>query len=349
MSISTPCLPADRRAGVALLTALALVPMVLAAGVAVDLSRVTSFRTALQAAADQAALAGAAADNSSGQATAAVAVANAYMTQAEAGLPANNGVTVTVVSGTSPGAGGTTAGYTISVTASASVPTTLMSLVTPAVSTSVTASALNPAVTLNPGGVSVGNTTQDSNTVYWYVVHQDGSLPAAGDLHQMAAAGSGGTVSSAITATAGDRIGFALCDHHNPTGESDQQTTTWTYSQDQSDGSDMGQSCALRTVVRGDDQGDDAPDAPSSCPTATQAQAVLNCQQVPGQTVYYYWNDSNSHRWDDQEGDNSHWDDGEGEQSFNAARYNVTCPAPPSASASASGAAASAAAVVLTN
>ena len=342
MSKAVLCLPADRRAGVALLTALGMVPMILAAGIAVDLSRVTAFRTALQSAADQAALAGATVYDSSGQATVAETVAKAYMTQAEAGLPANDGVSVNVVSGTSSGAGGATAGYTITVSASADVPTTLMSLVTPSVSTAVTASALNPAITLAPNGVSVGNTTQDSNTVYWYVVHQDGSRPSSADLHQMSAGGG-----AQITATAGDRIGFALCDHHNPTGAEDQQTTTWTYSQDQSDGSDMGQSCALRTVVRGEDQGDDAPDAPTSCPTDAQAQTVLNCQQIPGQTVYYYWNDTSGQSWDDSEGDDGHWDDGEGDQSFNAARYSVTCPAP--AAASGSGAAGATAAVVLTN
>ena len=69
-------LGADRRAGVALLTGVACAPLLLATGIAIDMSRLVQFRAALQNAADAAALAGAAAYTSGTTASAAAAIAS---------------------------------------------------------------------------------------------------------------------------------------------------------------------------------------------------------------------------------------------------------------------------------
>ena len=77
----------DRRGAVALLFGLLAMPFVIAAGLGVDLGRIASARTQVQAIADQAALAGASAyadANSSGIATSA---ATEYLTTGLSTLP----------------------------------------------------------------------------------------------------------------------------------------------------------------------------------------------------------------------------------------------------------------------
>ena len=341
--LATYPLRTDRRAGVALLTALGMVPMLLSVGIAIDLSRVTAFRIALQNAADSAALAGAAVYSSSGKSSAAVTAATNYMTQAEAELPANDGVTFTATPAIQTNPAGATTGYTVSVTASAAVPTTVMSLVTPSVSTSVSAGALNPEVSIS---ASLGNwksSAWDANTIYWYVVPSNGSLPASTDLHALFTNdGPQPTSLPSITVTAGQSIGFAL---KNVTGGiqgygpnqygSQQGHTNWIYSQlsppSKSAYPSEPANCSLEVVVA--TSADPNPtETAGSCSSATPANATLNCQQLPGQTIYYFWNDMGG-SVDDKD--------------YNDAQYSVTCPAP----AGSNNATASAAptSVVLTN
>lgn len=333
----------DRRAGVALLTALGMVPMLLSVGIAIDLSRVTAFRIALQNAADSAALAGAAVYSSSGKSSAAVTAATNYMTQAEAELPANDGVTFTATPAIQTNSAGATTGYTVSVTASAAVPTTVMSLVTPSVSTSVSAGALNPEVSIS---ASLGNwksSAWDANTIYWYVVPSNGGLPASTDLHELFTNdGPQPTSLPSITVTAGQSIGFAL---KNVTGGiqgygpnqygSQQGHTNWIYSQlsppSKSAYPSEPANCSLEVVVA--TSADPNPtETAGSCSSATPANGTLNCQQLPGQTIYYFWNDMGG-SVDDKD--------------YNDAQYSVTCPAP--AASSNATAAAAPTSVVLTN
>ena len=341
--LATNPLRTDRRAGVALLTALGMVPMLLSAGIAIDLSRVTAFRIALQNAADSAALAGAAVYSSSGKSSAAVTAANDYMTRAEADLPINDGVTFKATPGTQTNSSGATTGYTVSVTASAAVPTTLMSMVTPSVSTSVAARALNPEVSIS---ASLGNwksSAWDANSIYWYVVPSDGSLPTSADMHELFTNdGPQPTSLPSITITAGQTIGFAL---KNVTGGiqgygpnqygSQQGHTNWIYSQlsppSKSAYPSEPANCSLEVVVATSE--DSSPtETAGSCSSATPANATLNCQQLPGQTIYYFWNDMGG-SIDDKD--------------YNDAQYSVTCQAP----AASNNATASAAptSVVLTN
>ncbi|MGC8477779.1 MAG: pilus assembly protein TadG-related protein [Acetobacteraceae bacterium] len=346
MSASIP-LRTDRRAGVALLTALGMVPMLLSVGIAIDFYRVAAFRIALQNAADSAALAGAAVYTATGQSAAATRTANAYMTQAEATLPANDGVTFTATPGTNTNNAGTATGYTVAVTASANVPTTVMSLITPSISTSVSAGAVNPEVTIT---ASLGNwksSAWDANTIYWYVVPSDGSLPTSSDLHEIFT-NQGNAPSSlpSITVTAGQTIGFAL---KNVTGGirgygsnqygSRQGHTNWFYSQLSPPSADAyptePSNCSLEVIVA--TSADPNPtETAGSCSAATPANGTLNCQQLPGQTVYYFWNDMGG---------------GVDDKDYNDAQYSITCPGAPSSavSASAGGTAAGPTSVVLTN
>ncbi len=343
MPAFAPRFRADRRAGVALLTALGMVPMLLSVGIAVDLSRATAFKVALQNAADSAALAGAAAYSSSGQSATAQAAATAYMTQAEAALPANNGVNFTATPAVQTNANGTTTGYTVAVTASAAVPTTVMSLVEPSMTTSVAAGALNPKVTIT---ASLGNwksSAWDANTIYWYVVPSNGSLPAASALHELFSnTGAAPTSLPSVTITAGQSIGFAL---KNVTGGihsygsnqygSAPGTVNWIYSQlsppSQSAYPSEAKNCSLQVVVA-TSTNPTPTEAPGSCSSATQTNATLNCQQLPGQTIYYFWNDMGGPA-DDYD--------------YNDAQYSVTCPGSPSTTSAV--ASATPTSVVLTN
>ena len=327
-------LPADRRGGVATLTAIAMLPLVLSTGIAIDLARVAQFRIALQGAADSAALAGAAVYTGTGNAAAAKSVAIAYMTQAEAALPHNQGVSYTVTPNTATSANGNTTGYTVAVAASAAVPTTFMSLVVPSVGTSVNAGALNPEITIT---ASLGNwksSAWDANTIYWYVVPPGGGLPAASARHMVFTNTAPAPKSLApITITAGQSIGFAL---KNVTGGihgygsnqygSAQGHTNWIYSQLSPPAAQayptVARNCALQ-VVTATAANPNPTETPGSCSAATPANATLNCAQMPGKTVYYFWNDMGGGR-DDFD--------------YNDAQYSMTCPASPGGSSVASAA-----------
>ncbi len=327
-------LPADRHGGVATLTAIAMLPLVLSTGIAIDLARVAQFRIALQGAADSAALAGAAVYTSTGNAAAAKSVAIAYMTQAEAALPRNQGVSYTVIPNTATNATGNTTGYTVAVAASAAVPTTFMSLVVPSVGTSVNAGALNPEITIT---ASLGNwksSAWDANTIYWYVVPPGGGLPAAAALHQVFTNTAPAPKSlPPITITAGQSIGFAL---KNVTGGihgygsnqygSPQGHANWIYSQLSPPSAHAyptePHDCSLQ-VVAATAANPNPTETPGSCSAATPLNATLNCAQMPGKTVYYFWNDMGGGR-DDLD--------------YNDAQYSMTCPGSPGGSSVASAA-----------
>ena len=325
---------ADRRGTTALLFGLLLVPIVVAVGAGFDLTRDTTFRSALQAAADQAALAGASAYTAASAQASAVASATAYMTAAEAGLPANSGVSFAVATAPVTGAGGATTGYTVSVTATASVATTLMAIAIPAMANTVTATALNPVVTFNASLGSWKSSAWDSNTIYWYVVPADGSLPASSDLHELFSNASAPPASlPSITLTGGQTIGFAL---QNITGGlrgygpnqygSPQGHTNWLYSQESPPSLSAyptePKNCALQVIAATTADPNPA-ETPGSCSAATPALGTVNCAQAMGQTIYFFWNDMG--------GSTDDYD-------YNDAQYSLTCGAPQSATTASSSA-----------
>lgn len=132
----------DRRGAVAMIFALSLVPLIGFTGVAIDYARLAHMQTTLQAAADAAAVSGAAANfGTSAQETAANnadgphAMATNFLTNAW--LPLNNGVTPTV---TAPAATSTN-GATVTVTATAQVAMSFLAIWRSQIPVSVTATA----------------------------------------------------------------------------------------------------------------------------------------------------------------------------------------------------------------
>jgi Flp pilus assembly protein TadG len=117
--------------------AIGLLALGTATGVGVDFARGLNFKSALQGAADSAAIAGASLYLNNGYATQATAAANDYFNKAVAGLPTNNGVTSTVtVSNSTP--------WTVTVTASASINSSFNGVFENIIPVSVTATANAP-------------------------------------------------------------------------------------------------------------------------------------------------------------------------------------------------------------
>ena len=334
---------ADRRGTVAVLTGLMVLPLMFSAGVAVDLTRATAFRAALQNAADSAALAGAAAYVDAAHASAATAAATAYLQQAEAGLPPNRGVSFTVTPAVLTNAAGQTTGYTMTVAAQAQVATTLMSLAVASMPAVARATAENPVVTVNATLGNWKSSAADANTIYWYVVPPNGALPAAADLHALFTnTGPAPTTLPAIQVTASQKIGFAL---RNVTGGitgygpnqygSPQGQTNWLYSQlsppSASAYPTLAQNCALEVAVA-TTTNPTPTQTGGSCSAATPALGTISCAEAAGQTVFYFWNDMG--------GSTDDYD-------YNDAQYSLTCTAPPATTQTV--AAAAPTTVVLTN
>ena len=150
-----------------------LVPLLLAVGVAVDFARMVQFRSDLQNAVDEAALAGAAVFVDSTQSALATTVATNYFNRAI--LPVSVSVSAPKVtpnaSGTINPALGTAVAHTVTVSASAQVATTLMALVVPSMETiSVTATAANPVVQATLKFPATTSNACDGNTAYLYEV-----------------------------------------------------------------------------------------------------------------------------------------------------------------------------------
>jgi hypothetical protein len=127
----------DARAGVLVLMAFSLLALATATAVGIDFARALSFKTALQGAADAAAIAGASVYLNAGYASQATTTANAYFTSATHNLPTNNGVTSTVaLSAGNP--------WTVTVTASAAIKSSFTGLIMPNVPVQVSAVAHGP-------------------------------------------------------------------------------------------------------------------------------------------------------------------------------------------------------------
>jgi len=202
----------DRRGSIALIFGLMLIPLVLAAGVGIDYARAVQFKAQLQAATDDAALAGASAyvaSGTAGQALGTTAATN-YMNKAIAALPANNGVSFTVTPGTTSSSGSVTA-FQMTVTATATFPTTLMAIYKPTLTITTTATANNPIVnaSFNTGGFV--SYACDTNEVYWYIVPQGGGVPPASAMNLLWSNNSASPPSTAtFQVAASQQIGFAI-------------------------------------------------------------------------------------------------------------------------------------------
>jgi Flp pilus assembly protein TadG len=327
----------DRQGVVGVLTAIMLMTLLTAAGVAIDLSRAVQFRTALQNALDSAALAGASVYKDSTKAGAATAVANSYMNAIIGSLPQNRGVSFTVTPAT------TASGFTVTVSASAPVPTTIMALIVSQVPVAATATAINPVVIVNfdlGGAGSWFSSAADLNTVYWYIVPDDGSVPTPAQIpsnHQLFTNATGAPAPSGVQqvpAQVNQNIAFAF---KNVTGGNSgygpnfygaaQGSTHWFFSQTKnlSQAAYPGTpdpNCSVQTVAVDDKTYSNTPAFQKKCipPTSKQYPAPscsdLNDPNVlkRGQAMRFYWNDMGGAGQDDKD--------------YNDGEYNVSCTPP---------------------
>ena len=159
----------DRRGSVSVIMAASAVPFIVAMGVGVDMSRVSLAKAALQSAVDGAALAGAGAYYTTANGSNAEAVATRFFDKSagqETGMTPQR--TATAAPGQFPGGAPS---MNVTVSASASVPTTFSSL-TNGNPVTITARAVaanplvQPVVTLGP----VGSDASDWNSAYMYAV-----------------------------------------------------------------------------------------------------------------------------------------------------------------------------------
>ncbi len=204
----------SRRGSIAIIVAVSALPLVTAAGVAVDMSRMTDARSALQRAADNGALSGAAAyvlyTQKDGFNVVARTMAKSAFCNAVTALPAGFALIATngsaacvngqgpavsaVIAGYNPGSRGTvansgctatntvvagvTCGFVVTVSASATVNTVFPFLLGGRATVSVTASAINPfidlATALSPG-ITGGANAADSLWVYPLLLDANGA------------------------------------------------------------------------------------------------------------------------------------------------------------------------------
>ena len=147
----------DRRGNILLMFCFLSVGLVLLAGGAVDLSRAVMLRSALQDAADAAALAGATNFSSASAFSARQAVATDYMNASLARLPDHGDITFTV-SPFATDSNGTTTAYNVKIAAVARLKTTFMALLADTIPVSVVATAAY-SVAAGNGAYDAGNSS----------------------------------------------------------------------------------------------------------------------------------------------------------------------------------------------
>lgn len=302
----------DTAGNVALLFGLMVVPLALASGVGIDYARAASIRASLQSTADSAALAGASAYISPASSAAAQTLASNYVTKGTAPfLSQMTLATPTVTPGTQTSGGDITA-YTMAVTMRATVPTTLMAIVTGPMTVNATATAKNPVVTGTVGLTDWNSSACDTNTAYWYPVPIDGGIPPASTLTLMFTNAGGTNPSSVdVAIAASQKIGFAFknvtggkCGYGSNQYGGSQGSTHWFYSsQSPPNGSAYGSTatkdCSLQ-VARGTGTYGTTYAAPksqcfttSSNPTMATvlAKSAPSCAELAGSSYKYTWND----------------------------------------------------------
>lgn len=164
----------DCRGNVMVMFAGMAVSLIVMVGAGVDYTRAVQFKTALQNLADSSALAGASAYLSAGTAANGGTVATAYWNNGRTNLPPNIGVGTPTVTTSSDATG-----YFVEVRVpTSSIKTTFLGLFMNSISAVVYAKAKDPIVNANVDLNGWTSDAGDGNSVYWYKVPQDGSIPA---------------------------------------------------------------------------------------------------------------------------------------------------------------------------
>ena len=170
---------ASNRGGVLIYFVGVMFALVLMVGAAVDYSRATQFKAALQSLTDSAALAGASVYVSADTAAAGVTMATNYFNSGLSRLPPNSGVGTPEITASSD-----SHGYYIHVfVPTSTIKPTFLGLIMSSIPVQVAATASDPIVT---GRVDFGGWTTDAydgNTIYWYAVPSDGSIPSFDTTH----------------------------------------------------------------------------------------------------------------------------------------------------------------------
>ena len=160
----------SRRGALGVAMALLAVPTVMVVGAAVDYARLEQFKTQLQATVDSAALSGAAAYVNSSSASNAQTVANNYLTSNIGLLPSHIG-NVTTSAAAAQVTSGSNQGYTVTVTATATIGTTFMRMVTSTLNVSVSATAVNPIVQITISTSNFNSSAADLNTLWYWLIN----------------------------------------------------------------------------------------------------------------------------------------------------------------------------------
>lgn len=175
-ALSLRRLIADRRGNVMVMFAGMSIGMVLMVGAGVDYTRAMQFKSALQSLADASVLAGAAVYVSSSPDTGpnGIAMAQAYWNAGASRLPSNSGVGTPNFTNSFD-----SSGYYIHVTVPTStIKTTFLSLITQSIGVAVSATAKDPIVTATINLNGWTSDAGDGNSIYWYKVPQDDTVPA---------------------------------------------------------------------------------------------------------------------------------------------------------------------------
>ena len=259
------------RGNVAVAFGLAAVPIVGVMGVAVDYTRASHFRAILQSAVDDAALAGASEVKNKDIR----AIVDNYMKASLPGGLALNNVTYST----------DLKSDTIEVTAKARVPTTIAGILMAEmpVSATATASRGNPIRVVDISVTNFNSDAWDANSIYWYIVPEDGSLPKDDDLQLLLSndpAHPAPTAPSSVQIGVDDEIGFAMI---NVTGGVRHMATTLTTSRRGACTSSIRRSCR-RTSTR--EVTPTAATARSSTPGTTTAVAPMTTTTTTLSTTF---------------------------------------------------------------
>jgi len=138
-------------------------------GAAVDYARLEQFKTQLQSTVDSAALSGAAVYIDASANANAITVAGNYVTANVALLPSHIGA-ITPVVGASQVTSGSNQGNTVSVSATATIGTTFMRIITSTMNVSASATAVNPLVNITISASHFSANAGDGNTLYYYKI-----------------------------------------------------------------------------------------------------------------------------------------------------------------------------------
>ncbi|WP_165359742.1 TadE/TadG family type IV pilus assembly protein [Lichenibacterium minor] len=288
---------ADRGGSLLVWFAIALVPLMVAVGSGLDYGRSVNLRTRMQNATDAAALAGATAYTSSSTSSAATAAAKAYMDAFVAQMPSTYGITYTITP-SSTASGSTYTLYNVTVTASGAIENTLMKIGGYKSNTvATTSTAENPVYTMTLTLTGTASSAYDIDSLYYYVVPTDNSVPTSSALTQFYTnTSSSYTKSFSVQLTAGQKLGFAM---YNVTGGrtgygsnahgAAQGSTHWFYSHLMPPNSiaypSVTKDCSLEVTTS------TTAFTSGSCFSALPTYSTLNCSKAPGQTIYYWWND----------------------------------------------------------